>query len=142
MTTLTTLTAPPVPGSPAATVRDAMTDPEFQIADDTAVDRVGEILRGAHVPYLVLRDHDGRCSGVVTRAQLAPFLAVARSARTVPVREVAHDIGPYAWPELGIGLAAVAMEVRSLQVWPVVDDDGYLLGVLTPDGLRRGPYPR
>ncbi|MEV4613799.1 CBS domain-containing protein [Kitasatospora sp. NPDC049258] len=137
---MTTVLTPPALGSRAAIVGDAMTVPDYQIADDTAVDRADEIMRGAHVPYLVLRDHDGRCSGVVTRAQLAPFLAVTRAAEAVPVRDVVHDAGPYAWPELGLEVAAVAMDARSLQAWPVVDDDGYLLGVLTPDRLGREPY--
>ncbi|MFJ1703528.1 CBS domain-containing protein [Kitasatospora sp. NPDC088346] len=126
-------------GPPTVTdsVEAVMVVPDYQITDDTSVDSANEILRGADVPYLVLRDHDGRCSGIVTRAQLAPFLSDPRLAEHVRVRDVPHDEGPYAWPELALTVAAVAMAAKSLPAWPVVDDDGFLLGVLTPDRLAR-----
>ncbi|WP_371498636.1 CBS domain-containing protein [Kitasatospora sp. NBC_00374] len=134
------LMTPPTVATAAGTVGAVMAAPDYQITDDTSIDRANDVLRGANVPYLVLRDHDGRCSGLVTRAQLAPFLADPRLAERVPIRDVAHDQGPYAWPEMAVDTAAVAMQVRSLQAWPVVDDEGFLLGVLTPDRLARAVY--
>ncbi|WP_354641400.1 CBS domain-containing protein [Kitasatospora camelliae] len=52
------------------TVADAMEPCDRQIADDNTVDQVGDILRGADIEYLLVRDHDGRCEGVVTRTGL------------------------------------------------------------------------
>ncbi|GAA2090044.1 hypothetical protein GCM10009759_13300 [Kitasatospora saccharophila] len=61
-----------------------------------------------------------------------PTLLRAPSGRAA-VGATAHQRGPFAWPTLGLALAAVAMRVRRLTVWPVVDEDGYPLGVLTAD---------
>ncbi|MEU3493710.1 CBS domain-containing protein [Kitasatospora cineracea] len=118
------------------TVADAMEPWAHQIADESTVDRANDVLQGCSVDYLLVRDHDGRCEGVVTRAGLHSAPARTRhtehSGRTT-VGATAHQRGPFAWPTLGLPLAAVAMRVRRLTVWPVVDEDGYPLGVLTAD---------
>ncbi|MFI8080054.1 CBS domain-containing protein [Kitasatospora sp. NPDC086009] len=115
------------------TVSDAMEPYEYQIADDITVDRADEIFRGAHVAYLLVRDHNGRCEGLVTRAGLASFLTRSWYAERTALRDTAHQRGPFAWPGMALGLAALAMRIKSLAIWPVIDDDGYLLGILTAD---------
>ncbi|MGW7449746.1 CBS domain-containing protein [Kitasatospora sp. NPDC054795] len=113
------------------TVADAMDPCDYQIADDSTVDQADDILRSAHIDYLVVRDHNGRCEGLVTRTGLHPFLTRSWYTERTAVSTAAHQRGPFAWPTMGLSLAAIAMRVRRLAVWPVVDDDGYLLGVLT-----------
>ncbi|MFD5461423.1 hypothetical protein ACFWIQ_01155 [Kitasatospora sp. NPDC127059] len=34
---------------------------------------------------------------------------------------------------MGLALAVLTMRIKHLAVWPVVDEDGYILGVLTAD---------
>ncbi|QKW17976.1 CBS domain-containing protein [Kitasatospora sp. NA04385] len=118
------------------TVADAMEPWGHQIADDSTVDRANDVLRGSGAEYLLVRDHDGRCEGVVTRTGLGS--APVRPRRTghtgrTTVGATAHQRGPFAWPTMGLALAAVAMRVKRLTVWPVVDEEGYPLGVLTAD---------
>lgn len=113
------------------TVGDAMERAGQQIADDVIVDQALEILRAAEVDHLLVRGDDGRCAGLVTRAQLAPYLPRSWYTERTPLRDIVHDRGPFAWPEMTLLTAAVAMKARALGAWPVVDDDGYALGVLS-----------
>ncbi|CAN3982078.1 CBS domain-containing protein [Kitasatospora purpeofusca] len=115
------------------TVADAMEPCEYQIADDSTVDQADDILHGADIEYLLVRDHDGRCEGLVTRTGLHPFLERARSTERTAISATTHQRGPFAWPTMGLALAAIAMRIKHLAVWPVVDEDGYILGVLTAD---------
>lgn len=45
--------------------------PGLEVDDHMTVDVAMSVLLSARVPYLVLQDADGRCSGRVTHAQLA-----------------------------------------------------------------------
>ncbi|WP_051732382.1 CBS domain-containing protein [Kitasatospora phosalacinea] len=103
---------------------------DYQIADDRTAEQADDVLRGAHVDYLPVRGHDGRCEGLVTRAGLRPFLRLSGSAERA-VSDTAHQRGPFAWPALGLVLAIRVMGIMRWTVWPVTDDDGYLVGVLT-----------
>ncbi|MFF9647351.1 CBS domain-containing protein [Kitasatospora aureofaciens] len=103
----------------------------YQIADDSTVDQANDIFRSAHVEYLVVRGHDGRCEGLVTRAGLHPFLTRSWYTDRTAISSTAYQRGPFTWPSMGLRLAAVAMRIKHLAIWPVVDADGYLLGVLT-----------
>ncbi|MFF7993929.1 CBS domain-containing protein [Kitasatospora xanthocidica] len=115
------------------TVADAMDFCDYQIADDSTVDQANDILRGAGVEYLLVRDHDGRCEGLVTRTGLHSFLARSWYTERTTIGLTEHQRGPFAWPTMGLALAAVAMRIKHLAIWPVVDEDGYILGVLTED---------
>ncbi|MFB7667433.1 CBS domain-containing protein [Kitasatospora sp. NPDC056138] len=118
---------------PGLTVADAMEPFEYQIADDSTVDQANDIFRSAHVGYLVVRDHNGRCEGVVTRVGLHPFLADAWYTERTPLRDTRHQRGPFAWPTMALAMAAITMRIKRLAVWPVIDDDGYVLGIITAD---------
>ncbi|MET8543384.1 CBS domain-containing protein [Kitasatospora sp. NPDC004799] len=115
------------------TVADAMDPCDYRIADDRTVDQADDMLRGADTEYLLVCDHDGRCEGLVTRTGLHPFLARSWYTERTAISATAHQRGPFAWPTMGLALAALAMRIKHLAVWPVVDEDGYILGVLTAD---------
>lgn len=119
------------------TVADAMEPCEYQIADDSSVDRVDDIFHNAHVGYLVVRGHDGRCAGLVTPHSLRPFLdrPHPRSGEQVTIHGAVHQRGPFAWPSMALALAALAMRIKRLVIWPVIDDDGYVLGIITAQNV-------
>jgi CBS-domain-containing membrane protein len=120
------------------TVADAMEPCEYQIADDSPVDRADDILRSAHVGYLVVRGHDGRCAGLVTSLGLRERPGRSRAVERTTVRDVISQRGPFAWPSMALRMAAFTMRIKCLSVWPVIDDDGYVLGIVTAervDGL-------
>ncbi|MER5637907.1 CBS domain-containing protein [Kitasatospora sp. NPDC002227] len=106
---------------------------EYQIAEESTVDRADDIFRTTGVDYLLVRDQDGRCEGLVTGIGLRPFLTRSWPAERTVIGATSHQRGPFAWPTMGLALAAVAMRIRHQTVWPVVDEDGFLLGVLTAD---------
>nr|WP_257019107.1 CBS domain-containing protein [Streptomyces sp. TLI_235] len=130
---MTTHSLEAAPRSHGLTVADAMDPCDYHISDDSTVDQAVDILRSAHVEYLLVRDHNGRCEGLVTRAGLHPFLTRSWYTERTAISAVAHQRGPFAWPTLGLALAAIAMRVRRLTVWPVVDEAGYIVGVLTAE---------
>ncbi|MFD0348229.1 CBS domain-containing protein [Kitasatospora aburaviensis] len=123
----------PVRPGHGLTVADAMDPCDYQIGDDSTVDQADDVLRGAHLDYLLVRDHDGRCEGLVTRTGLHPFLNRSWYAGRTAISATTHQRGPFAWPTMGLALAAIAMRIKRLAVWPVVDEDGYILGVLMAD---------
>ncbi|WP_406201118.1 CBS domain-containing protein [Kitasatospora sp. NBC_01560] len=130
---MTTLVPQPVRTRQCPTVADAMDPCEYWTTDDSTVDQANNVLRGAHLEYLIVRDHDGRCEGLVTRAGLRVFLERSWYGEPTSISTVAHQRGPFTWPTMGLALAALTMRIKRLAVWPVVDDDGYVLGVLTCD---------
>ncbi|MBF9072551.1 CBS domain-containing protein [Streptacidiphilus fuscans] len=102
-----------------------------QIADDTTIDQANDLFDDPRVPYLLVRDAAGRCEGLVTRSRLLVFLARSWYTERTFIRDTTHQRGPFARPAMALEHAAEAMRIGNLRVWPVVDDKGHLLGVLS-----------
>ncbi|MFF1874488.1 CBS domain-containing protein [Streptomyces sp. CB03911] len=113
-----------------ATVGDRMTGPELQISDDIMVDTAMDILQSSGADHLLVRDEDGRCAGLLTRLHLAPFQARSWYTERTPIRDVVLDRAPFATADMPAGEAAAAMRSRGLELWPVVDHDGHVIGLL------------
>ncbi|WP_042365276.1 CBS domain-containing protein [Streptacidiphilus neutrinimicus] len=122
----------PAPARARLTVADAMEPHEHQIADDTTIDRANDLFDdNPGMPYLLVRDAAGRCEGLVTRSALLVFLARSWYTEHTLVRDTTHQRGPFARPAMKLEFAAETMRNKHLRVWPVVDYEGLLLGVLT-----------
>ncbi len=136
--TAATTGEPAEPAQPARppTAADAMTLPELQVSDHTAVDRALDVIIGAHVDLLLVRSDEGLCAGVVTLAQLEQYRSPAWFSQDVRIRDIAYTRGPFARPDLSAAEAAEEMRARGIEVWPVVDDDGTALGVVTREDLE------
>ncbi|OKI13389.1 CBS domain-containing protein [Streptomyces sp. CB03911] len=113
-----------------ATVQDRMNLPDLQISDDVRVDTAIDVLRSAHVAHMLVRGHDGRCAGLLTSTQLGPYRR-GNDAGSISVEEIVHDRGPFANAAMPADAATTAMRIRDLEAWPVVDDDGYTVGLLS-----------
>lgn len=113
-----------------------MIAPDLQVSDHTSIDRALDVLRGSHNQYVLIRDDTGRCAGIVTRDQLAAHEPKPWYAENTRVRDIAHDHSPFARPDMPAADAAAAMRERSLTVLPVVDDDGFAVGILTAARLQ------
>ena len=113
------------------TARDAMTAAGPQLPDDTEIDVALSVLAGAGVDHLLVRDDDGMCSGLVTRADLAAHRAGSWFREETRLRDIVHDRGPFTAADTALGTADGAMRDRMLGASPVVDAQGYALGVLT-----------
>ncbi|MEU7054713.1 CBS domain-containing protein [Streptomyces sp. NPDC046197] len=112
------------------TARDAMQAPGPQVDDHMAVDVALSVLIGARVPHLLLRDEDGRCAGLVTRAELAAHRGGSWYSDRTRLHDIPLDRGPFTSSVTTLGEAEAAMRVRTLYVSPVIDEHGYALGVL------------
>ncbi|WP_406391211.1 CBS domain-containing protein [Streptomyces sp. NBC_00882] len=124
----------PFPAPPTAA--DAMIAPELQISDHTSIDRALDVLRGSHTEFVLIRDDTGRCAGIVTRDQLAEHEAKPWYAENTRVRDIAHDHSPFARPGMPAADVAADLRERSLAALPVVDDDGFALGIVTATRLQ------
>ncbi|MFC8450035.1 CBS domain-containing protein [Kitasatospora sp. NPDC057223] len=113
------------------TVGDLMTYPELQISDDVMVDTAMDILLSSGADHALVRDEDGRCAGLLTRLHLAPFQARSWYTERTPIRDIVHDRAPFATADMPAGAAAAAMHARGLDAWPVVDDDGHVVGLFS-----------
>ncbi|MBO7938052.1 MULTISPECIES: CBS domain-containing protein [Streptomyces] len=102
-----------------------------QVDDHMTVDVALSVLIGARVPHLLLRDDDGRCAGLVTRAQLAAHRGGSWYSDRTRLRDIPLDRGPFTSSATVLGEAEDAMRVRTQDVSPVVDEHGYALGVLS-----------
>ncbi|MGW7445259.1 CBS domain-containing protein [Kitasatospora sp. NPDC054795] len=116
--------------APTATVGDLMKRPELQISDDVMVDTAMDILRSSGADHVLVRDDDGRCAGLLTRLHLAPFQARSWYTERTAVRDIVLDRAPFATADMPATTAAAAMRARRLDAWPVVDHDGYAIGLL------------
>ncbi|MEU9984322.1 hypothetical protein [Streptomyces sp. NPDC050856] len=110
-----------------------------QIGDDMVVDLALSVLTAAGVPHLLVRDADGRCAGLVTQAQLMTAHRARPSGDSwytdlTRLRDIVHDRGPFLSPVTSLRDAEPAMRGRAQWASPVVDDEGYALGVLVLSG--------
>ncbi|WP_371330023.1 CBS domain-containing protein [Streptomyces sp. TP-A0356] len=112
------------------TARDAMHAPGPQVDDHMAVDVALSVLIGARVAHLLVRDEDGRCTGLVTRSQLTAHRGGSWYSDRTRLRDIPLDRGPFTSSAAVLSDAEAAMRVRTLDVSPVVDEQGYALGVL------------
>ncbi|MFF9085886.1 hypothetical protein ACF1BE_05635 [Streptomyces sp. NPDC014991] len=108
-----------------------MDAPGLQIDDHMTVDVALSVLIGARATHLLLQDDDGRCSGLITRAQLTAHRAASSYSDRARLRDIPLDRGPFTSSVSALGDAESAMRIRTLDVSPVVDAQGYALGVLT-----------
>ncbi|MEY9841184.1 CBS domain-containing protein [Streptacidiphilus sp. EB103A] len=129
---------PPTTPDHQPTAADIMVPAELQASDHTAVDKALVILNSAHADYLLIRGEDGHCVGLITQADLDAYRAQPWYTQQTRLRDLehGHDTGPFAHPDTPASTAAATMQARGLNTWPVVDADGYALGVITTAQLR------
>ncbi|MEU5835245.1 CBS domain-containing protein [Streptomyces diacarni] len=107
-----------------------MDAPGLQVEDHMTVDVALSVLISARVPHLVLQDADGRCSGLVSRAQLASHRGGCWYSDPTRLRDLPLDRGPFTLCGTHLGEAEAAMRARMLAATPVVDEHGHARGVL------------
>ncbi|TQK42781.1 CBS domain protein [Streptomyces sp. SLBN-118] len=112
------------------TAADAMTSPGPQVGDDMIVDDALSVLIGAGVGHLIVRGEDDRCAGLVSRTQLTAYRGGSWYTEDTRLRDIVHDRGPFTLSETSLPEAENAMRARALGTSPVVDEEGYILGVL------------
>ncbi|WP_171109799.1 MULTISPECIES: CBS domain-containing protein [Streptomyces] len=112
------------------TAGDAMHVPGPHVDDHMTVDVALSVLISARVPHLLLQDADGRCAGLVTRAQLSAHRGGAWYSDRTRLRDLLLDRGPFTSSVAVLSEAEAAMRARTLDVSPVIDEHGYALGVL------------
>ncbi|WP_042388109.1 CBS domain-containing protein [Streptacidiphilus melanogenes] len=114
---------------------DVMVPADLQVSDHTVVDKALDILHSAHVEHLLVRGDDGHCVGLVTRDDLSGYLSQPWYSQHTRLRDLVRPLEPFAHPDTPIDAVAEAMRDHGAHVWPVVDADGFALGVITAEQL-------
>ncbi|WP_042424275.1 CBS domain-containing protein [Streptacidiphilus anmyonensis] len=114
---------------------DVMVPADLQVSDHTAVDKALDILHSAHVDHLLVRADDGHCVGLVTRDDLSGYVSEPWYSQRARLRDLARPLEPFAHPDTPLDAVARAMREHDVRVWPVVDADGFAVGVITAEQL-------
>ncbi|WP_200307107.1 CBS domain-containing protein [Streptomyces adelaidensis] len=112
------------------TVADAMDAAGPQVCDDMTVEVALSVMAGAHTGHLLVRDDDGVCTGLVTRAQLTAARDSSAYPDRVQLRDILGERGSFTSPVTTMAEAEDAMRRSRLDALPVVDEHGRALGVL------------
>lgn len=115
---------------PGKTAGDVMSSPGPQVGDDMIVDVALSVLIGAGADHLLVRDEDGRCTGLITRSQMAVHHHGSWYTEETRLRDLIYDRGPFTSPVMSAHDAERAMRRRALCATPVIGEDGHALGVV------------
>ncbi|MFF7181236.1 CBS domain-containing protein [Streptomyces sp. NPDC008121] len=102
-----------------------------QVDDGMTVEVALSVMASARAGHLLVRDDDGRCTGLLTEAQLTAVREGSAYSDRVRLREITGDSGPFTSPFTPMAEAEHAMRRRRVGASPVVDEHGCALGVLT-----------
>jgi CBS domain-containing protein len=101
-----------------------------QVCDDMTVEVALAVMSSARTGHLLICDDDGRCTGLVTRAQLLAVRDSDAYDDQIRLRAVPGDRGLFASPLTATADAERAMRHHRLDALPVIDEQGSALGVL------------
>ncbi|MDG9684645.1 CBS domain-containing protein [Streptomyces sp. DH18] len=112
------------------TVADAMDTAGPQVCDDMTVEVALAVMASARTGHLLVCDDSGRCTGLVTHAQLAAVRDGSTYSDRVRLRDILGDRGPFTSPVTTMAEAGHMMRYSDVDAVPVVDEHGSALGVL------------
>ncbi|MEU5546550.1 CBS domain-containing protein [Streptomyces sioyaensis] len=115
---------------PGKATSDVMSSPGPQVGDDMLVDVALSVLIGAGADHLLVRDEDGRCTGLITRYQMTAHQPGPWYTEETRLRDLLYDRGPFTSPLMSAHDAERAMRQRALRASPVIGEDGHALGVV------------
>ncbi|MGW8375434.1 hypothetical protein [Streptomyces sp. ODS28] len=115
--------------SAVLTVAEAMGAPGPQADEHMMVDVALSVAVSARVQHLVLHD-DGRCSGLVTHAELTAHRGGNWYTDHTQLRDIPCNRGPFPSTTEQLSDVEAGMRHHALHLSPVVDEDGYTLGIL------------
>lgn len=87
-------------------------------------------MASARTGHLLVCDGSGRCSRLVTHAQLAAVRDGSAYSDRVRLRDILGDRGPFTSPVTTMAEAGHMMRYNHVDALPVVDEHGSALGVL------------
>ncbi|MEU1439272.1 CBS domain-containing protein [Streptomyces sp. NPDC005775] len=111
------------------TVADAMDTAGPQVSDDMTVEVALSVMASARTGHLLVCDDTGRCTGLVTHAQLAADRDGSAYSDRVRLRDILGDRGPFTSPVTTMVEAGHMMRYSDVDALPVVDEHGSALGV-------------
>ncbi|MGW1071085.1 CBS domain-containing protein [Streptomyces aureus] len=129
--TLVQMQSRPASADPAHTpVAEVMDAAGPQVCDDMSVEVALSVMAAARTGRLVVCDLDGRCTGLVTHAELTALRDSSSYTDRVRLRDILGDHQSFTSPVTTMAEAEHAMRIRRLGALPVVDEQDSALGVL------------
>ncbi|MFJ2648285.1 CBS domain-containing protein [Streptomyces sp. NPDC087420] len=115
------------------TAADVMTPADLQVSDHTTVDKTLSILHSAHADHLLVRGEDGRCTGLVTPADLDLYRTQPWYTQQTRLRDLPPAGSPFAGADMPASTVATTMRAHGVTAWPVIDPEGFALGIITTE---------
>ncbi|WAX79498.1 CBS domain-containing protein [Streptomyces sp. KMM 9044] len=130
MTLVQTRSRSPHTSSVHRTAADAVDAAGPQVWDGMTVEVALSVMAAARTGHLLVRDEDGRCTGLVTRARLIAVRDSTGYTDRVRLRDVADGGGPVTSPPTTAAGAGHAVPRRLPGARPVADEHGNVPGAL------------
>ncbi|MCF2528922.1 CBS domain-containing protein [Yinghuangia soli] len=116
----------------ATPVRDVMSVALVTVADDESVLMAWEIMQRTGFHHLPVMNSEGRCLGILERAELAVACAApATAVSEARVLDLISEQHPVIHDHAPVSRAAVLMTQVGADALPVLDASGALAGMLT-----------
>lgn len=112
------------------TAADAMDTDAPQVCDDMTIEVALSVMASARTGHLLICDNDGRCTALVTQAQLAAVRDSSVYTDRIQLRDILGNRGLSSSPVTSMTEAEHATRCRRLDAPPVVDEQGSALGIL------------
>ncbi|MEV6962776.1 CBS domain-containing protein [Streptomyces sp. NPDC051207] len=101
-----------------------------QVWYDMTVEMALSVIAAARAQYLVVRDEDAGCVGLVTQVQLTAVRDSSGYTDRIRLGAITDTSGPFVSPLATRAEAEDAMSCERLAPVPVVDEHGSAVGVL------------
>ena len=112
-------------------IRDAMTPNPCAISPSASVMDAAQIMRGSDIGDVIVLEDD-RLFGILTdRDIVVRALAAGADPHTTPVAEICSRDLTTIEPTAGVGQAVRLMREKALRRLPVVDKNGFVLGIVS-----------
>jgi acetoin utilization protein AcuB len=113
------------------TAAEVMTSPVVTVPDSGTIWDAWSVMVNCRVRHAVVASH-GHCIGVVDDRELVQAWQQGPTAlRSTPIRQLLHARTSCVLPEAPLRQVAVLMNAERVDVVPVVDASGKLLGLIT-----------
>ncbi len=100
---------------------------------DDPVDKAAELFLDHDTHYLPVKDDSGACVGILTTADMLPYIAEQKIQ--TPIEEVIEQKCIPVYEKTPIKVTIQMMSLTSIYAFPVVDEDTVLTGIVTDRDL-------
>lgn len=123
------------------TLKDIMTKDPITVRPDDSAQKAASLMKESHIGPIPVLDRESKLIGIVTDRDLAiKVVAEGRSSDTKVSDVMSRNLFTCG-PDDNVKDASALMETHQVRRIPIVDDQGYLLGIVAQADLARTGKP-